>query len=180
MSGDKPEGGATELVWRVRLADRSPKKLYGIALVAGFAGVAGFVLFHHVLYSILAILAITLTTGDFWLPIHYKLDANGATSRCGISVTAIEWSSVKRAVKDPDGIKLSPLAQEGKLSAFRGVYLRYASNESDVLRFISGELGPEVGIVEHRPNGGGDRAADEISSSGDTKAAHGDAGDSHA
>jgi hypothetical protein len=123
-------------LWEVRLWSRNPAKLVGILIACVVAGTAGYFLFNQILFGLIGFCVIAIATAEYWLPQKYRLDNNGASSRCGISVSAISWNDVKRVIYDPEGVKLSPLAQDGRLSAFRGVYLRFADNQEEVQKRI--------------------------------------------
>lgn len=101
----------------------------GFAAVAGYCGAA---IFAHPLLGVLGFLVIVASTAEMFVPLKYKLDERGASVRCGISVTALEWSAVKRVVELSDGVCLSPLPKSSRLDAFRGVHLRFAGNEDEV------------------------------------------------
>ena len=53
---------------------------------------------------------------------------------------------VKRVIEGEDGVKLSPLAESGRLSPFRGVFLRYSGNRETVLEYIRQSVGEECSI----------------------------------
>ena len=73
----------------------------------------------------------------------YTLDEKGATSRCGLSITSMEWSAVKRVVLSSDGVRLSPFENPGTWDAFRGVFLRYGAENREMVLKIVRELLPE-------------------------------------
>ena len=124
------------LVWQVRLWTKDPRRLYGILFACCLAGLGGWLIFNQALYALIGFAAIAVTTGEYWLPQKYKLDQNGASAKCGLSTTAIEWENVKRVIPDDNGIKLSPLETEGKLAPFRGVYIRFGDKKEEVMRTI--------------------------------------------
>lgn len=123
---------------------KDPNKRWAILLVACIAGLAGWFLFQHPLMSLIGFGAIVAFTTDYWLPQRFKLDGNGASMRCGISVTSIEWSAVKRALPTEEGLHLSPLAKDGRLDSFRGVYLRFSNNREEVLEAVRRLWGKDV------------------------------------
>ena len=138
------EATAPILEWEVRLWHRDPAKRYAILAVACVAGAAGWLLFKHPLMAFVGFGAIFASTTDFWLPQRFKLDGNGASMRCGISVTSIQWDAVKRAISSEAGVQLSPLRKEGRMDAFRGVFLRFANNKEEVLSEIRRLAGIDI------------------------------------
>lgn len=81
--------------------------------------------------GLIAFVIILGATAEFWLGTVYRIDETGASAKTGVSLSKIEWSNVKRVVIANDGIKVSPLAEPGRLSAFRGVFLRFGDGPRD-------------------------------------------------
>lgn len=147
MTGDETLEGTAETTevdsqppeavqWDVRLWLKGTDKRYAILLAAVVAACAGWFLVQSFVAVVIGLLAILGSTTEYWLPIKYKLDRNAASARCGISVTSIEWSKVKAIIEEPNGVKLSPLTNEGRMGAFRGVFLRFADNRDVVMEAI--------------------------------------------
>jgi hypothetical protein len=130
--------------WTVKLWARDPGKRYAILAAACMAGLLGWMVFAQPLMALVGFGAILAGTTDFWLPQRYTLDGNGAHMRCGISVTSIQWSAVKRAIHTSHGLQLSPLEKTGRMDSFRGVYLRYAENREEVLETVKRLWGKDV------------------------------------
>jgi len=134
--------------WQVHLSKRNPEKVAGIALAAVIAAVGGWLLLRSPLFAVLGLIFILGSTTDFWLPMRYRLDEKGASLKCGVSMSAIEWPNVKSVMETTDGVKLSPLAGEGKsrLEAFRGVFLRFENNRDEVLAKIRSHMEEQCSI----------------------------------
>lgn len=139
---------ATPLRWEVRLYDAAPRKRFVIFAVAWAAGAFGILVFGNVVLGLLGVGAILGSTTEFWLPLRYTVDSEGAKVKCGLVETALTWDRVKRAVLANDGIKLSPLAKASRMGAFRGVYLRFADNRDEVLAAIGRYWGGDVRPLE--------------------------------
>lgn len=136
------------LRWSVRLSDAAPQKRWAIVATALVAGAAGWVLSHSFILPAIGVIAIFASTAEFWLPLHYVLDEKSARCRCGISVTAIEWSDVKRVLISSEFAKLSPLETDSRLSEFRGVKIRFGDRKQEVLDWIREKLGNHVRFLE--------------------------------
>jgi hypothetical protein len=128
--------------------EREPKKLIAILFVSCLAGALGLALLNHPIGAILGFLMIGGATTDYWMPQRFTVDGTGATLRCGISVTSLEWANVQRVVVSEEGVKLSPLTESTRLSPFRGVYLRFAHNKEDVLGAIRSHWEGDVRSLE--------------------------------
>lgn len=128
------------LAWSVRLYESAPEKRYVLLAIAMFAAAGGWFLFQNVVYPLLAILAILGSTTEFWLPIHYVMDEKGASARCGISVSAIEWSDVKLVHLSENSAKLSPIEGNSRLGEFRGVTIRFGDRKDEALDWIRNKV----------------------------------------
>lgn len=136
MIGDNLAEEVETLEWSVRLWERDPMKRWAVIIVSFVGAVLGYYMFSHVLFGLIAFVCIAGSSAEFIFPLKYHLDERVARVRCGISVTEIEWSAIKRAIEGSDGVKLSPLATNNRLAPFRGVYLRYANNRDAVLDYV--------------------------------------------
>ncbi|MEQ1936469.1 MAG: hypothetical protein ABL962_21660, partial [Fimbriimonadaceae bacterium] len=89
MTGDN---SSDTFQWTVRLWVHEPKKLGVILMVAILAATLGWMLLQAPVGVILGFLFVGGSTGDFWMPVHFKLDSESASRRCGLSVTSMAWS----------------------------------------------------------------------------------------
>jgi len=114
------------------------------------AMVLGAVVYGKPLLGAIGFAIILGSTMEFWLGTSYRLDAKGATSRTGLSVSSIEWGDVKRVVVERNSLKLSPLADaSSRLDNFRGVFLKVDdSNREQVLDAVRSFGGSNVRILE--------------------------------
>lgn len=134
--------------WHVRPSDKDPGKRWGVLAVAALAFVLGLWLLHHPLYGLLGFAIILASTAEYWLGVSYKLDSRGASARCGLSLTALDWGDVKRAMLSEEGVKLSPLESAGRMDAFRGVFLRFGSEKDRVIETVRRLLPNHVRLLE--------------------------------
>ena len=133
--------------WNVRPSDKEPTKKWGVLAVGFIAFVLGLVLFKNVLFGAIGLVAILAATAEFWLGVSYKVDAKSASARCGLSLTSLDWTDVKRADLTEEGVKLSPLGTAGRMEAFRGVYLRFGTERERVLNSVRRWLPDHVELV---------------------------------
>jgi len=132
--------------WVIRLWEDRPERRYAVLAVSLAAGSVGWFMMSSPIFAVIGIFAILGSTTEFWLPIRYVLDQKGASHRCGISVSAIEWSDVKRVIVSGNMIRLSPLEKEGRMDPFRGISLRCGENTQDVLKFVEERIGEGCSI----------------------------------
>ena len=126
------------LTWTIRPTDGQPVKLVAIFAVAFLALGIGWFGFGRPLFGLLGFAMILGSTADAWLGTRFRLDEGGASARTGPSVTAMEWTEVRRVLVKEAEIRLSPLENASTLDAFRGVGLLPTSeNREAVLAFIT-------------------------------------------
>jgi hypothetical protein len=76
------------------------------------------------------------------------VDQKGASRRCGLSLTSIDWEDVKRVVVQGADVLVSPLEEGGRMDAFRGVVLRTNSeNRNVVIAAVKGRVGEGVAVL---------------------------------
>lgn len=121
-----------QMVWSVHLLHQEPKRLLLILPIVLVSLLAGYNIFHSLLSMAVILLLFVASLADFVFPVRYELTTEGAAARTAFSRTFIEWRRVRKYYVDDRGIKLSPLARQGRLEAYRGVYLRFGSNRDEV------------------------------------------------
>lgn len=127
--------------WKVDVAASAPQKRYGVFAAAAFAGAIGLLILRHPIFALIGIIAILGATMEFWAPVRCVLDEKGASSRCGLSVSAIEWSDIKRAIVFEKWVVLSPMESDSRLSEFRGVKLWFGQHKEAILAKLEAKLG---------------------------------------
>jgi hypothetical protein len=144
-----PEANLDTLSWRVQPTAKSPQKIWVVVLIAVLAFVFGSLVLRNVLLGLAGFAIIFISTGEFWLGEQYKIDNLGASRRVGLSVTSMTWDQVKRVIVGTDSVKLSPLPEAGKMDPFRGVTLRFTSdNREEALGAIRRNLPDDVRLLE--------------------------------
>lgn len=117
--------------WSVDVGAVRPERRYVVLAIALFAAFIGLKL-GGVLLSAIGFVVPLVSTAELFLPLKYRIDESGAQVRCGLSVTSIGWSDVRRLLPMADGVRLSPLEKPSRLDEFRGVYLRFRDNAEEV------------------------------------------------
>jgi hypothetical protein len=146
MDGDK---ASEVLIWSVQPWRKAPQKLIVLVGFAVLCAGFGILIFRNVLFGVAGFAIILGSTAEFWMGTSFRLDAKGATSRTGLSVTSMEWEAVRRVDMGSNLVKLSPLDEASRLDEFRGVRLRVEDMDRDgVLEFVKGRLNEDVRFVE--------------------------------
>lgn len=146
------------LEWKAPLSADQKRKRNVVVIFAILAGLVGWK-FVSPLVGFIGCAAILIATAEIFLGVSYRLDPVSATSKCGMSVTAILWEDVKRVLPVSGGLRLSPLTKSSRLDEFRGVLLRFSDNEDAVWGTIRQFWHGDTGILD----GGSDGAGEERS-----------------
>lgn len=136
--------------WSVRPYEKAPAKRYVIFAIALVAMAFGVFIYGQPLLGIVGFAIILGSTVDFWVGSSYKVDASGATSRTGLSISSIQWQDVRRVVVGAEEIKVSPLEDGGsRMDAFRGVVLKLnTDNRAQVIDAVKQFGGENVRFLE--------------------------------
>ena len=147
MTGD--ENGES-ISWSVRPYEKAPAKRYVIFAIALVAMAFGVFIYGQPLLGVVGFAIILGSTVDFWVGSSYKVDASGATSRTGLSISSIRWEDVKRVVVGAEEVKVSPLEDGGsRMDAFRGVVLKLnTDNRAQVIDAVKRLGGENVRFLE--------------------------------
>jgi len=136
------EAGSTKshaepiLTWKVHLLREQPLKLLLVIPVAGLSLVASQILLGTLTFGVIALFLIAASLAEYLFPIRFEIDSQGASARTLTARTRIEWSRVKKYYLDDRGIKLSPLARQTRLEAYRGVYLMFGDRRDEVIEAV--------------------------------------------
>jgi len=122
-------GQAPLLEWTVHLAPLTPGKTLRALLLIMAAAVGVGAIWGSVLPGAVAFALLVLGTSEYFLPLRFRLTADGAIARGLTSCRRMRWASVRRVISDDGGIKISPLARGSRLEPFRGIYLRFPREE---------------------------------------------------
>lgn len=118
-------------VWKIHRLREEPGRAPVVAGAYAVAAGLGWMIFVHPLPVILLLLALTGAVAEYIFPITYRLTNRGAHSGCGLSQLFISWDDVRRATHGKDGIHLSPFSGPHPLDSFRGVRLRYGTEDAE-------------------------------------------------
>lgn len=124
------------LQWRVHLLRQQPEKAGRAMLVILAAGILVGMAWHSVGMGGLAGVLLWLATREYWLPMRYYVNEQGAGVRYLGAAFDIAWERVRFVTVMADGVKLSGLPPSSRLEPFRGVFLRFADNREEVLEAI--------------------------------------------
>jgi hypothetical protein len=166
------------IVWTFHADQRKRSQVIAVILAASLLSVITGTMLRFPLLGILGAGLIFASTLEAFTGCRFRLDAKQASRRVGLSVSALQWSQVKRIVGSEDGILLSPLPEPSALDAFRGVFLVMPYHmRTSVEDFIRGQVSSDVRFLGFGSNAGGSGSIDRPSGDGDSEAETGGAGD---
>ncbi len=123
--------------WTVHLARRDPRKTAAALLTAAAGAVVAGLGFRSLAAGILTVVLLLGSLSDYLLPVRYRLGPEGIEARGLLFRRKMQWSQVRRILRDPAGVKLSPLPRHSRREAYRGIYLWYEGNEPEVTAIIA-------------------------------------------
>lgn len=133
-ASSKPEDREV-LSWTVHLAREHPlRTAVSVAFVLSASAGAFFAVGPTAAVIVAGVVVASLS--EFLFPVRYVVTDETASCRMLLNRTEIRWANVKRCYVDNLGVKLSPLDRVSRLEAFRGVYLRFAGNENEVIETV--------------------------------------------
>ena len=103
--------------------------------------------FNSVALLALSIAILTCSLAPFFFPTTYTLQDDCITVRSSfLRRFSRHWDSFRSYYPDRSGVLLSPFSHPSRLENFRGVYVRFSYNESEVMAFIKEKIeGKEKG-----------------------------------
>jgi hypothetical protein len=146
---ESPASRGEEIRWNVRPGSEQPGKLAVVFVAAVSSAAIGYLLTNAVALAIAGFGLILGATAEFWLGTSFRLTAKFAQSRCGLSLTELAWSDVKRVIVTGSRVKLSPLENSSRLDAFRGVTLKTTrENEAAVVDYVRRHVSEQVSVED--------------------------------
>lgn len=134
------DAGETVLRWRSHpLVDDFPKSVLLVAAIVGAAVIAA-IGFGGAGYGVIAGVLLCVSLGRYLLPTRFTLDGNGAEVRFMGQGRRLPWSQVQRMSRHPKGVFLSDRPVASRLDSFRGMLLRFAGNDDEVMSFVESKV----------------------------------------
>ena len=115
--------------------EKPAKSMLLVALIVASAAAAAFG-FEHWFYGVFSLGALTVSLSRYFFPTRYALDGEGIGSEHLGLKQRRSWAEFRRVEEHRDGIFLCPSVRPGRLDSFRGVFLRFNQNRTEVVRFV--------------------------------------------
>ena len=93
-------------------------------------------LFQSAFITLLSAIFVTSSLYRYFMPYRYELYENQLVVTAPLYRLTKPWDAFRSFYVDNNGVLLSPFAKPSRLENFRGVYVRFGENRSEVLDFI--------------------------------------------
>ena len=105
-----------------------------------FSGIYWF--FQSVFVALLSAAFVTGSLYRYFVPFRYELYEHQLVVTAPFYRLTKPWSDFRSFYVDNNGVLLSPFAKPSRLENFRGVYVRFGTNQSEVIDFIKSKISP--------------------------------------
>ncbi len=103
-----------------------------------FSGV--YWLFQSVSVALLSTIFVTSSLYRYFVPFRYELYEHELVVSAPFYRITKPWSDFRSFYTDNNGVLLSPFTKPSRLENFRGVYVRFGANRSEVVDFIKNKI----------------------------------------
>lgn len=157
-------------------AGRTNERFLLVGVIAVAIGLAMMRTGNWVIALMVPVVLVSATI-EMWVPTRYRLTEQYVEVRKGLGLSRLLWTDVKRIEVTELGVRLSPLAKPSRLDAFRGVSVRFAGNQDEVLGIITAQLNANAGQLVSGIEHGGATGGDDPNRERDSQAGSGNASD---
>ena len=131
---------AIGMQWTVHLIKRNWIISAGVVLFLVILCVAIYLSFSSATFLILSIVILAISLSPFFFPTTYTFQDDCITVKSLLRKSSRNWDSFKSYYPDRNGVLLSPFISPSRLENFRGLYIRFEGNRSEVVDFIQKKL----------------------------------------
>ena len=97
-------------------------------------------LFQSVFITLLSAIFVTGSLYRYFVPFRYELYEHQLVVTAPFYRLTKPWNTYRSFYVDNNGVLLSPFTKPSRLENFRGVYVRFGANRSEVLDFIKNKI----------------------------------------
>lgn len=100
-------------------------------------------LFQSAFVTLLSAIFVTGSLYRYFVPFQYELYEHELVVSAPFYRLIKPWSDFRSCYVDKNGVLLSPFAKPSRLENFRGTYVRFGANRSEVVDFIKSKITTE-------------------------------------
>lgn len=121
--------------WTLHLARRQPTKAAVTVAVIALTFAVGW-LWVHPLISLLMVLFLLNSVGEFLFPVRFRLTRDGVEVSSLLNSRKLRWEQVRRFTVYHDGVFLSPYPKPNRLDSLRGIWLRWGGDPEGLQKLV--------------------------------------------
>lgn len=134
------DANAISMQWTAHLIKRNWKVSSGVVLFLIILCAAIYFSFNSATFLLLSVAILTISLSPFFFPTTYTFQDDCIIVKSLLRESSRQWDSFKSYYPDRNGVLLSPFPSPTRLENFRGIYIRFENNRSEVVNFIEKKL----------------------------------------
>ena len=139
--GVEPQNSnATGIQWTVYPIKRNWKVSAGVVSFLAILCAAIYFSFNSVAFLLLSVVILVSSLASFFFPTAYILRDDCIVVKSLLRRFSRQWDFFKSYYPDKNGVLLSPFPSPSRLENFRGVYVRFGHNKTEVVDFIKEKI----------------------------------------
>jgi len=135
---------AIKLEWTVHPLKANRKVSIGLIVFLIVLCTSIYFSFDSLTFLILSVIFLVGSLSSFCLPTTYTLQDDCIIVTSVFRRFSRQWNTFKRYYPDKNGVFLSPFLHTTRLENFRGLYVRFNNNKTEVIDFIKQKIGTEI------------------------------------
>ena len=132
---------AIKLEWTVHPLKANRKVSIGLIIFLIALCTSIYFSFDSLTFLILSVIFLVGSLSSFFLPTTYLLQDDCIIVKTIFRRSSRQWDSFKRYYPDKNGVFFSPFLYPTRLENFRGLYVRFNNNKTEVIDFIKQKIG---------------------------------------
>ena len=137
---DPQSSNFTGIKWTVYPIKSNWKVSVGLIVFLVILCVAVYFSFDSVTFLLLSAVILICSLSPFFFPTTYMLKDESVVIKSLLRTFSREWGYFKSYYPSKSGVLLSPFSLPSRLENFRGLYIRFSDNRSEVLDFIGRKI----------------------------------------
>ena len=138
---------AIKLEWTVHPLKANRKVSIGLIVFLIVLCTSIYFSFDSLTFLILSVIFLVGSLSSFFLPTTYLLQDDCIIVKTIFRRSSRQWNSFKRYSPDKNGVFLSPFLYPTRLENFRGLYVRFNNNKTEVIDFIKQKIGDNANSI---------------------------------